>query len=127
MATQPRPSHTSSDQNQLDLLQTLLDAPPAPSGARLGPVVLRSATQQRRYALRSYALRTWFDGALFYAERLLNRFDRADVVRDITPWLDAKVAAALCHRTQHAMFLRNSSVPQVRDMILRVESFRRWV
>src|SRR5262245_48140745 len=71
MATQPRPSHTSSDQNQLDLLQTLLDAPAAPSGAQLGPVVLRSATQQRRYALRSYALRTWVDGALFYAERLL--------------------------------------------------------
>jgi LmbE family N-acetylglucosaminyl deacetylase len=59
-------------------------------------------------------------------ERLLNRFDRADVVRDITPWLDAKVAAALCHRTQHAMFLRNSGARAVPDMILRVESFRRW-
>src|SRR5689334_5894906 len=34
-------------------------------------------------------------------ERLLNRYDRADVVRDVSPWLDAKIAAALCHRTQH--------------------------
>ena len=71
MATQPRPSHSSSDQSPLDLLQSLLDAPPAPSGARLGPVVLRSAAEQRRYALSRYPLRTWFDRALFYAERLL--------------------------------------------------------
>ena len=66
----------------------------------------------------------WYDNPEL--ERLLNRFDRADVVRDITPWLEAKVAAALCHRTQHAMFLRNSGAPAVRDMILQVESFRRW-
>lgn len=71
MATQPPQPHTSSDENPLDLLQALLDAPAAPSGARLGPVVLRSATEQRRYALRRYALRTWVDRALFYAERVL--------------------------------------------------------
>jgi sortase A len=71
MATQPRPSHTSSDQSPLDLLQTLLDAPPAPSGARLGPVALRSVAEQRRFALRRYTLRTGVDRALFYAERLL--------------------------------------------------------
>jgi sortase A len=71
MATQPRPSQTSSDPNPLDLLQALLDAPPAPSGARLGPVVLRSVSEQRRYALRRYQLRTWVDRTLVYAERLL--------------------------------------------------------
>jgi sortase A len=71
MATQPRPSHTSSDQNPLDLLQALLAAPPSPSGARLGPVALRSAAEQRRYALRRYQLRTWVDSTLVYAERLL--------------------------------------------------------
>jgi sortase A len=71
MATQPRPSHSSSEQSPLDLLQALLDAPPVPSGARLGPVVLRSAAEQRRYALSRYPLRTWVDRALFYAERVL--------------------------------------------------------
>src|SRR5262245_10342626 len=71
MATQPRPSRTSSDQSTLDLLQSLLDAPPAPSSARLGPVALRSAAEQRRYALRRYSLRTWVDRTLGYAERLL--------------------------------------------------------
>jgi sortase A len=71
MATQPRSSPTSSDQNPLDLLQTLLDTPPAPSGARFGPVVLRSAAEQRRHALRRYRLRTWVDRTLVYAERML--------------------------------------------------------
>jgi len=60
-------------------------------------------------------------------ERLLNRYDRADVVRDVTPWLDAKIAAALCHRTQHSMFLRNSSVGAVPEMLMKIESFRRWL
>jgi LmbE family N-acetylglucosaminyl deacetylase len=59
-------------------------------------------------------------------ERLLNRHDRADIVRDVTPWLDAKVAAALCHRTQHTMFLRNTGAAAVRDMVGKIESFRRW-
>src|SRR5262245_18672241 len=71
MATQPRPPQTSSDQNPLDLLQALLDVPPAPSGARLGPVVLRSTAEQRRYALRRYRLRTRLDRVLVHAERLL--------------------------------------------------------
>ena len=71
MATQPPQPHTSSDQSPLDLLQALLDTPPASSGAHLGPVMLRSVAEQRRYALRRYALRTWVDRALFYAERLL--------------------------------------------------------
>ena len=67
----------------------------------------------------------WYENA--ERERLLNRNDRADVVRDVTPWLDAKIAAALCHRTQHTMFLRNSGVASVRDMIGATESLRRWV
>ncbi|HEX5689960.1 MAG TPA: hypothetical protein VFX76_08155 [Roseiflexaceae bacterium] len=65
----------------------------------------------------------WYDNS--ERERLLNRYDRADVVRDITPWLEAKLAAGLCHRTQHTMFLRNSGVADVPAMIGRVESFRR--
>jgi LmbE family N-acetylglucosaminyl deacetylase len=66
----------------------------------------------------------WYENS--ERERLLNRHDRADIVRDVTPWLEAKVAAALCHRTQHTMFLRNSGAPEVRTMVGTVESFRRW-
>lgn len=56
--------------------------------------------------------------------RMLNPSDRADTVRDITPWLDAKVAAAMQHRTQHAMFLRNTDAPSVAAMVSHIESFR---
>ncbi len=59
-------------------------------------------------------------------ERILNKNDRADIVRDITPWLDTKIAAALCHKTQHAMFLRNTGAPTVAEMVLRIESFHIW-
>jgi LmbE family N-acetylglucosaminyl deacetylase len=62
-------------------------------------------------------------------ERILNKDDLADIVRDITPWIDAKIKAALCHRTQHAMFLRNSGAPGIAKMIrnmLSTESFHIW-
>jgi LmbE family N-acetylglucosaminyl deacetylase len=58
--------------------------------------------------------------------RILNKDDRADIVLDVTPWLDAKIEAALCHQTQHAMFLRNSGAPSVRDMVWDTESFHLW-
>lgn len=63
----------------------------------------------------------WYDGA--EQPEMMNRNDPADIVRDITPWLEAKVAAAMCHRTQHAMFLRNSGAPDVPAMVPRTESF----
>ena len=59
-------------------------------------------------------------------ERILNQHDSADIVNDITPWLDKKIAAALCHKTQHAMFLRNSGAPAVAEMIWKTESFHIW-
>jgi LmbE family N-acetylglucosaminyl deacetylase len=59
-------------------------------------------------------------------ERILNQDDPADIVQDITPWQDAKTAAVLCHETQHAMFLRNTGLPSVTDMVRRIESFRIW-
>ena len=59
-------------------------------------------------------------------ERVINQDDRADIVRDITPWLDQKTAAALCHKTQHAMFLRNTGAQNVAQMIWRKESFHIW-
>jgi LmbE family N-acetylglucosaminyl deacetylase len=59
-------------------------------------------------------------------ERVLNPDDEADIVTDISPWHDIKVAAALCHKTQHAMFLRNSGAPSVADMVWKTEAFHIW-
>ena len=72
------------------------------------------------------ALATWcaWHEPVGRIRRILNPDDRADIIRDITPWLDAKIAAVLCHRTQHTMFLRNSGAPSVADMVFRTESFR---
>ena len=59
-------------------------------------------------------------------DRLTNTSDPATHSLDISPWLERKVAAALCHRSQHAMFLRNSKQPTVRDMVRTVEHLRSW-
>jgi LmbE family N-acetylglucosaminyl deacetylase len=66
----------------------------------------------------------WYQPAVY--ERILNQDDSADVVHDVTPWIEAKIAAVLCHQTQHAMFLRNSGAVSVRDMVRRTESFHLW-
>jgi LmbE family N-acetylglucosaminyl deacetylase len=66
----------------------------------------------------------WFEPAKY--ERFLNQNDRAHIVHNAAPWLEAKIAAALCHQTQHAMFLRNSGAPSIRDMIWKTESFHIW-
>jgi N-acetylglucosamine malate deacetylase 2 len=59
-------------------------------------------------------------------DRFTNKNDRADLVLDVTPWLDAKCAALACHQTQLAMMYRNSGVTDVREMVRTVERFRRW-
>ncbi len=59
-------------------------------------------------------------------ERVLNPDDQADIVIDTGAWHDIKVAAALCHKTQHAMFLRNSGAPSVADMVWKTETFHIW-
>ncbi|MGD9350574.1 MAG: hypothetical protein PVF71_13020, partial [Desulfobacterales bacterium] len=59
-------------------------------------------------------------------ERILNQDDEADIIVDTSPWHDTKVAAALCHKTQHAMFLRNSGAPSVADMVWKTEAFHIW-
>ncbi len=59
-------------------------------------------------------------------ERILNPSDPADIIHDISPWHAKKVAAALCHKTQHAMFLRNSGAPSVPEMVWKTETFHIW-
>ena len=58
--------------------------------------------------------------------RILNKDDPADMIYDIRPWHAKKVAAALCHRTQHAMFPRNSGAASVPQMVWKTETFHTW-
>lgn len=58
-------------------------------------------------------------------DRLWNQDDPADLALDITPWIDAKHAAMLCHRTQHQLFKRRRRLKTVREAIRTVESFHR--
>lgn len=66
----------------------------------------------------------WFDTAS--RPEMLNKDDPADVVRDVVAWADAKLIAAMAHRTQHAMFLRNSHAAGIAGMVPLLESFKRW-
>lgn len=59
-------------------------------------------------------------------ERILNPDDAADIIADISPWHERKVAAVRCHKTQHAMFLRNTGAPAVHYLASKIESFHIW-
>ena len=64
--------------------------------------------------------------------RLSNADDPADVVVDVSPYLEQKLAAALCHTTQNALFVRRRSAEaghtlSVREVLLPEEAFhRQW-
>ncbi len=62
--------------------------------------------------------------------RLANADDPADLVFDVSAMLDKKEAAALCHKTQNALFVRRRSKEwgrpvTVREALLSVESLHR--
>ena len=62
--------------------------------------------------------------------RIMNRDDPADLVLDITPVLEEKTQATLCHRTQHALFVRHASqeagrLMSVPEVVVKTESLRR--
>jgi LmbE family N-acetylglucosaminyl deacetylase len=59
-------------------------------------------------------------------DRFTNRDDPADMVIDVTSWLDAKCAALACHQTQLSMMYRNSGQSDLRQMVRSVERFHRW-
>jgi LmbE family N-acetylglucosaminyl deacetylase len=63
-------------------------------------------------------------------KRLANHSDPAHLVVDITPSLAQKEKAALCHRTQHALFVRRSSEAlgrpvTVPEALMHLESLHR--
>jgi LmbE family N-acetylglucosaminyl deacetylase len=57
--------------------------------------------------------------------RLVNPDDPADIILDITPVLDSKTKALLCHRTQHALFVRRSSQEAGRQLTVPEVAQRR--
>ncbi len=62
--------------------------------------------------------------------RLLNKDDAADLILDVSPFLDQKESAALCHKTQTPVFVRRRSEMAgrqltVREVMLTVESLHR--
>jgi LmbE family N-acetylglucosaminyl deacetylase len=62
--------------------------------------------------------------------RLANADDAADVLVDVSAYLDRKEAAALCHATQNALFVRRRSQQTgrpltVREVLLTTEAFHR--
>jgi LmbE family N-acetylglucosaminyl deacetylase len=62
--------------------------------------------------------------------RLANQADPAHLVLDIRPVLEQKTAAALCHRSQHALFVRRASLQAGRklavpEVLMTVESLHR--
>jgi LmbE family N-acetylglucosaminyl deacetylase len=50
--------------------------------------------------------------------RLANKDDPADFIIDVASWLPVKLAAAECHKTQGALFLRRSSQEAGRQLTL---------
>jgi LmbE family N-acetylglucosaminyl deacetylase len=57
-------------------------------------------------------------------DRIWNAGNPAHLALDITPWIEAKHAAMLCHRTQHVLFKRRRKLATVREAIRTVESVR---
>jgi N-acetylglucosamine malate deacetylase 2 len=58
-------------------------------------------------------------------DRIWNKNTPAHLALDVRPWLDAKEAAALCHRTQHALFTRHHPGKTVREALRTLEAFHR--
>jgi N-acetylglucosamine malate deacetylase 2 len=58
-------------------------------------------------------------------DRLWNQSDPAHLALSIQQWIEAKHAAMLCHRTQHALFMRRRRLKAVREAIRSIESFHR--
>lgn len=71
MAIRNQTKSIQPDSDASDLLQALIEAPPAPAERRLAPIALRSAHEQRQHALRGFLLRNWVDALLRNAERVV--------------------------------------------------------
>jgi LmbE family N-acetylglucosaminyl deacetylase len=58
-------------------------------------------------------------------DRLWNKSDPAHLAFNIDPFVEEKHQAALCHRSQHALFKRRRKLDNVRQALRMTESFHR--
>jgi LmbE family N-acetylglucosaminyl deacetylase len=58
-------------------------------------------------------------------DRLWNRNDPAHLALNVTPWIEAKHTAMLCHRTQFDSFTRRRNLKTVQEATRTVEAFHR--
>jgi N-acetylglucosamine malate deacetylase 2 len=58
--------------------------------------------------------------------RFINKDDPADLLLDVQPWIERKIAAFEAHRTQHGLFLRKNPGQTLAEIPIRIESFKRW-
>jgi LmbE family N-acetylglucosaminyl deacetylase len=81
-----------------------------------------------------HAVRTRTPSVLFYSigarvpvieDRLWNEDDPAHLALDIGPWQEAKLAAMLCHKTQHVLFKRRRRLQHISEALRTVEAFHR--
>lgn len=101
------PAHVLTHQAALLAVQSI-------NGAKMAPLLYSVAAQFAAYP----------------KPRLANVDDPAHLVLDISPVLSQKTEAAMCHRSQHALFVRRSSREAGRQMgvpevIMRLESLHR--
>jgi N-acetylglucosamine malate deacetylase 2 len=76
-----------------------------------------NAANKMRNAIRLYSVQAAFDD--HPKPRLANINEPAHIVLDIQPVFERKVLAALCHRTQHALFVRRASKAAGRTLLVR--------
>ncbi len=85
---------------------------------------VRRAVREHDLAAAVYGIAAQIPGE---EDRLWNQNDPAHVAIDITPWLEQKLAAMLCHRTQHVLFKRRRKLATVREALRTRESVHRFV
>ncbi len=88
----------------------------------------RSFADQSKFKPRLYTVAAAYPG--HPRPRLANASDKAHLVLDVRPTLVEKTSAALCHATQHALFVRRPSAEagrrlSVPEVILSEESLHR--
>ena len=80
-------------------------------------------------AVREHALKVVVYGVAGWVpdidDRLWNHSDPAHLALDVTPWIAAKHAAMLCHRTQFDSFTRRRHLKTVEEATRQIESFHR--
>lgn len=101
-----------------------------PAHIHLHRAVVRAVASLGEQAPLLYTANASYEGQP--RPRFMNASDPADLLMDISPVREQKVAAALCHQTQNALFRRSASQEagrpvSVPEVISTVESFHRVV